>query len=199
MNIREQLSWRNPKFRNALLIILVGLGAFLFWYNQFYQPVISKINSLKTVQKQKQDELNTILALKPQLNILKAELNNAQMKLDSLKSIFPDQKEVPKLIRELTAVAGASGIYTTKFNPMPDVEKDYYLENRYSIGVTGGYHQLGVFFSFLANFPLIINLTEVVITANSDLENSRGDYEDQGLALPSITASFALTTFSSKR
>jgi len=199
MNIKEYLNWKNPKFRNMLFIVLIGVGGVIFWRQYFYVPTRARIVSLKATQQQRQNELNTILALKPQLNILRAEITAAQVRLDSLKSIFPDQKEIPKLIREITAVAGASGIYTTKFNPLPDLEKDYYVENRYSIGVVGGYHQLAEFFSFLANFPLIINLSSVIISANPDVESTRSQYDEQGLALPSVVSSFEMTTFSSKR
>jgi type IV pilus assembly protein PilO len=113
--------------------------------------------------------------------------------------MFPDQKEIPKLIREITGVARASGIYTTRFNPLPDIQREYYVENRYDLSVTGGYHQLAQFFSFLANMPLIINLSNVVISQNPSLEQSKQEAEEHGTPITSIMATFQMTTFSSKK
>jgi type IV pilus assembly protein PilO len=147
----------------------------------------------------KQKELNSILALKPQLARLEQEIALAQHRLDSLKSIFPDQKEVPKLIREITGVARASGIYTTRFNPLPDIEKEYYIENRYDLSVEGGYHDLARFYGFLANMPLIINLSNVVIKTNPGIEESKKLSEEHGNTVTTTVTSFRMTTFSSKK
>jgi type IV pilus assembly protein PilO len=164
-----------------------------------YDPLNSEIITLKAQRDQQSDTLRTIMALKPQLNSLKLELDQAQHALDSLKAMFPDQKEIPKLIREITGVARASGITTTKFNPLEDVEKEYYVENKYNITVSGNYHSLANFFAFLANFQLIVNLTSVSILANSEVDESlRGDGTIE-TEPETIVSSFEMTTFSSKK
>jgi type IV pilus assembly protein PilO len=193
---------RNPKMRVPILAVLLAIGMTGLWYQQFYTSAQQEVNNLERLKIAKQDTLRTVLALKPQLNIVREELRLSQIKLDSLKSIFPDQKEVPKLIRELTGVARASGITTTKFNPLPDVEKEYYVENRYNIAVIGGYHELAEFFAFLANFPLIINYSSMDISANPEALNLTGGRDTSGLEKPlppSIVSTFEMTTFSSKK
>jgi len=193
---------KNPKMRVPILAALLAIGMAGLWYQQFYTSALQEVNDLERLRTAKQDTLRTVLALKPQLNIVREELRLSQIKLDSLKSIFPDQKEVPKLIRELTGVAKASGITTTKFNPLPDVEKEYYIENRYNIAVIGGYHELAEFFAFLANFPLIINYSSMDISANPEALNLSGGQDTSGLEKvlpPSIVSTFEMTTFSSKK
>jgi type IV pilus assembly protein PilO len=193
---------KNPKLRVPILAVLLAIGMGGLWYQQFYTSAQQEVNDLERLRTAKQDTLRTVLALKPQLNVVREELRLSQIKLDSLKSIFPDQKEVPKLIRELTGVARASGITTTKFNPLPDVEKEYYVENRYNIAVIGGYHELAEFFAFLANFPLIINYSSMDISANPEALNLYGGQDSSGLEKPlppSIVSTFEMTTFSSKK
>ncbi|HON10001.1 MAG TPA: type 4a pilus biogenesis protein PilO [Chitinispirillaceae bacterium] len=191
---------KNPRLRVPALIVLIGIGGGFLWFQNIYTPNKQEMAKLQLSCSAKQDTLRTVLALKPQLSSLKKELELAQAKLDSLKSIFPDQKEIPKLIREITGVARASGITTTRFNPLPDVEREYYVENRYNISVTGGYHELAEFFAFLANFPLIINLTSVSISASPEGSGLQGrDNGEEDTFVPSIVSSFELTTFSSKK
>lgn len=193
-----KIDLKNPRIRIPALLILIGIGAIYLWVQQLYLPNKEIIAKLEKSCNAKQDTLRTVLALKPQLNTIKLEISLAQSRLDSLKSIFPDQKEIPKLIREITSVARASGITTTKFNPLPDIEREYYVENRYNISVTGGYHELAEFFAFLANFPLIINLTSVNIATNPDAAHSSADLEYE-TSVPSVVSSFEMTTFSSKK
>ncbi|MBD3322865.1 MAG: type 4a pilus biogenesis protein PilO, partial [Chitinivibrionales bacterium] len=76
---------------------------------------------------------------------------------------------------------------------------EYYIENRYSLAVIGGYHQLANFFSFLANLPLLVNLSEVTISANSSMEQSIDLHEKHGTPIQSLSVNFTMTTFSSKR
>lgn len=195
--MKLSIDFKNPKVRNPLIVIVVTLAIAGTWHQYFYTTTKESLVALQKKQNEKQNELRTILALKPQLNNLKDEHAKAQIKLDSLKSIFPDNKEIPKLIREINAVARASGIVTTKFNPMPDVEKDYYIENRYNLTIEGGYHELAEFFAFLANFPLIINLTSVNIVASS--VNSPQQNEEIEFSGATVASSFEMTTFSSKK
>jgi type IV pilus assembly protein PilO len=194
-----KLNLNDPKLRIPFLIILVGIIIVAIWYNQYYTVTNLTIVELEKKYNAEQDTLRTIEALKPQLNLLRNELAIAQFRLDSLKSIFPDQKEIPKLLREITSVARASGITTTKFNPMPDIEKEYYNENHYNIAVSGGYHQLAEFFAFLANFTLIVNLSNMYISANPDFTSSLQQSGDSDIGSATVISQFEMTTFSSKK
>jgi type IV pilus assembly protein PilO len=194
-----KLDFKNPKVRNPLLIVIIGIAGIGYWYSMIYQEKDLAIHKFEQDLSVKQKELNGILALKPQLNRIQAEIALAQHRLDSLKSIFPDRKEIPKLIREITGIARATGIFTAKFNPSSDIEKEYYIESRYNLAVAGGYHDLARFFSFLANMPLIINVNNVSFHANPDVENSKKLSEQHGSPVSSINASFTMTTFSSKK
>lgn len=196
--MKISLNMKNPKVRNPLIVIAITVVIALLWHQYFYTPSMETLVSLQKKQKEKQDALRTILALKPQLDILREDLAKSQQKLDSLKSIFPDHKEIPKLLREINAVARASGITTTRFNPLPDIEREYYVENRYNVTIEGGYHELAEFFAFLANFALIINLTSVNIVASS-LNSAQLQNEQLETTGITVVSSFEMTTFSSKR
>jgi type IV pilus assembly protein PilO len=197
MNLK--FDFKNPHLRNILLISALGAASVILWYQFVFVGIQRDINNLKAEFTRKQNELNSIQVLKPQLKKLEKDIAAASVKLDSLKSMFPDQKEIPKLIREITGVARASGIYTTRFNPVPDIQREYYVENRYDLSVTGGYHQLAQFFSFLANMPIIINLSNMSIRVNPGLAQSKVEADEHGTPITSIVASFQMTTFSSKK
>ena len=193
------LDFKNPKLRHPLIISAVGIAGIALWYNMMYVDKNQIYVKAKSDLSAKQNELNCILALKPQLRRIQKEIDSAQYRLDSLKSIFPDRKEIPKLLREITGGARASGIVTTKFNPRPDVEREYFVENHYDMTVVGGFHDLARFYCFLANMPLIINLSKVTIKMNPRIEESKKLSEEHGSAVSTVISSFTMTTFSSKK
>ncbi|MFP4163149.1 MAG: type 4a pilus biogenesis protein PilO [Chitinispirillaceae bacterium] len=194
----SKMNFRNPNVRNPLIIVFIAALIGYLWYEQFLKPTLADLDSLVTKKEAKETELRTINALKPQLTRLRDEMVVASAKLDSLKDIFPDQKEVPRLIRRMTSVTKKSDIVATRFHPLPDVQKEYYVENKYNVAVAGDYHNLGEFFSYLANFQLIINLSSVTISANPSYSQER-DKDPNEPFLPSIIATFEMTTFSSRR
>lgn len=189
---------KDPKVKNPLIVALIAGFLGFLWYDYSFRSLNENVVMLTEQKDQKESELRTINALKPQLDRLRKETVVANEKLDSLKNIFPDQKEVPRLIREITAVNRKSNVATTRFLPMPDVVKEYYVENRYNVAVAGDFHNLGEFFSYLANFQLIINLGNVAVSANPAYRKADPDAPVRN-DVPSILASFELTTFSSRR
>jgi type IV pilus assembly protein PilO len=195
----KKINLKSPSIRIALGILLVGALGVALWTQTIYKDQQNELTVLQKKRETKQNNLNSILAMKPQLKKLQIEVEQEVRLLDSLKSIFPDQKEVPRLIREITMVARMSDIATTKFTPQPDVQKEYYIENKYNMSVSGGFHQLANFYSYFSNMQLIINLTNVSMKVNPKLEQMRKENEEKGMPFPTLDATFQMTTFSSKK
>ena len=191
------LDLKNRNVQYALIGVCV-LGALIYgWVDQVYKPMAESIAQLTEKKEKLEAELAKINTLKPQLEKLRQESIILNARLDSLRNMFPDEKEIPKLIRQITTVNRKSNITTTRFTPKPDVVQEYYVENKYDVALIGDYHNIGAFFSHLANFQLIINLSGVTITANSGY--NRGDPDANIERVPSALATFEMTTFSSRR
>ena len=195
----SKIDFKNSKVRSIAVIVIIGIAGAVAWHQMMYVDLQAQVQKLHEDRQAKQNELNNILAMKPQLNKLRKDIEMAQVRLDSLKSIFPDQKEIPRLIQEITRLARSTEIVTVRFSPLPDIEKEYYVENRYNVTVSGEYHRLGDFYSKLANLQLLVNLSDVALTAHPEVN---ANTSEEGLfekSVPSVMASFKMTTFSSKR
>ena len=191
------LDLKNRNVQYALIGVVI-LGALIYgWVDQIYMPMAANIAELTEKKEQLEAEIVKINTLKPQLEKLRKESVILNAQLDSLRNMFPDEKEIPKLIRQITTVNRKSNITTTRFTPKPDVVQEYYVENKYDVSLMGDYHNIGAFFSHLANFQLIINLSGVTITANPGY--NKGDPDANIERVPSALATFEMTTFSSRR
>jgi type IV pilus assembly protein PilO len=192
-----KLNLKDPRLRTSAAILVLIILAGVFWQQRVYAPLTMELDSLNETKTQKQDRLTTIRIMKTQRDRLIQDIAAKRQTLDSLKSIFPDQKEIARLIQEVTRLARESNIYTTKFLPQPDNVREHYVESRYSITMWGGYHELAGFVSKLANLKLIINLGKVHMAVHpSVIQASNGVAPNNPYT---VAATFDLTTFSSKK
>jgi type IV pilus assembly protein PilO len=195
-----KINVRDPKVQRYAVFALVAIIVVVVWQQRVYRVKQTKLKSLQTTYEEKQRQLNAIRAMKPQLERLRREIVVERVALDSLKAMFPDQKEVPKLIQEITRQAQQTNIYTTKFSPLQDIQREYYVENHYSLSLWGNYHDFAAFLSHLANIKLIINLSKVEIKMHPELVSV--SERRTGLATDvkySTMATFEMTTFSSRK
>jgi type IV pilus assembly protein PilO len=196
----KKVNLRDKKTQGFVVVMLIGAAIGFGWYKYMFEPLSTQIQALQKEKTEKQNKLNTLVAMKPQMERIRAEIQAKRILLDSLKSIFPDEKEVPKLIHDITRLANASDVHTVRFSPMADVKQEYYIENRYQITMWAGYHEFASFLSRLANLRLIINLGDVKLMANPQMQSELKEIAETGAApVRSVEATFTLTTFSSRK
>jgi type IV pilus assembly protein PilO len=199
----KSIDINDPKVKNVLLIIFIGIalaGAI------YYFQVIPQQESLATAEvrlQKKQDELNEILTIKPQLEKLRKSVAELQIELDSLSTIFPDSANLPEFISDFTKQARRVGVSALNFKPLPDVTKQYYVEHSYSITLISSYHNFARLLEHLANLDLIINVGELNISANPGMDKEISEFNAYEMpdgyddSIRSMLVKFKITTYSS--
>lgn len=189
---------KGPGTRLLVLILGISIAIAAAWYYQMYKPKMTELTRLKRELSDKQQQLNVIRKMRPQRDLLRTEILRKQQTLDSLKAIFPDRKEVPRLIHEITRLSRSSEIYTTRFNPLKSEVREYYIENHFSVALQGRYHNFGEFLSKLASLRLIVNLSDMHIDTHRSVGGRQMSPEEFDELPYTIIATFKMTTFSSK-
>lgn len=198
MNFKK-IDFKDRKIQIGAIIILSTIILGFLWYQNIIIAKTEQRDDLKVDYQKKQDKLNRIYAMRPHLQELRENVAMLNTKLDSLRSIFPDQKEVPALVKDIVRVAHKAGITTSKYTPKEPIVKEHYIENIDSVRVAGGYHELARFFNHLASFEMIINLSDMHIKTNPRIQSYITDYKEYGEEIKSLEASFNMTTFSSRK
>jgi type IV pilus assembly protein PilO len=117
----------------------------------------------------------------PQFEAQVAELEN---RLESLRQVLPEEKDVADTLRRIQGLATKSNLAIQRFQPGKPVQQKMYAEVPYRLQAEGTYHNLGAFFDQISKFPRIINVSEISIKAKSPVEPGR-----------TITAECVATTF----
>ena len=191
--------WKDKKNIFAILmVLLLGGGAFAFYQYEWTAFELKK-QDLEQQLSKAQDDLAKINVQKNRIAELSLRLAQAENEFERLKEMFPEEEKVPLRLQDLYAVLRSSGVQIQKFNPEGRETKDYYIENKYSIVVNSGYHMLGYLFAEIANFNYPTSITDLRLGRYSGIATELEKAETHGWTPITVSVSFKLTTYTSKK
>jgi type IV pilus assembly protein PilO len=164
-----------------LAVAVAALGGFYWYYVQGAQDTIA-------TQQKKLDgmlaEAAKANATARQLKGFQSQVAELSARLDNLRAVLPEEKDVGDLLRRLQTLATQSNLTIRGFKPAPIVQKQTHAEWPIQLELDGTYHNLGLFFDRVSKFPRIINVATVRIKA-----------KDKPQPGSTITASCTATTY----
>jgi type IV pilus assembly protein PilO len=100
-----------------------------------------------------------------QLNQFRQQVAELEARLESLKAVLPEQKDVADLLRRIETLARQSNLAIQGFKPAPSVTKQLHAEWPIALQLDGTYHNLAMFFDRVSKFSRIINVSNIAIRA----------------------------------
>jgi type IV pilus assembly protein PilO len=146
----------------AVVIVLLPLAGFFFAY---YQPKSEEITNLSTKKSALQKELSDVKAKAADLAKFQKELDDAQLLFEETSILLPKDKEIPKLLKDISSLGRSAGLDFLTFKPLADVPKDFYAEIPVTINVRGPYHNMGFFFDQVSKLERIVSVTNVKMSS----------------------------------
>ena len=183
----------------ALLVVVLALAGAYYFYDSYWLPFEDERTRLESDLEQAQSELDKINVQRKRVHKLEEDLANAEREFETLKDMFPEEEKVPLRLQDLYAVVRSSGVQIQKFNPEGRSEKEYYIENKYSVAVNSGYHMLGYLFAEIANFTYPTSITDLKLSRYSGIAEEMDKAEAHGWTPVTTSVTFNLTTYTSKK
>jgi type IV pilus assembly protein PilO len=142
-----------------------GLAAFFYLYARPMQEQITqrqrKLDALQT-------EIRKGQAIARRLPEFRAEVADLEARLDTLRNVLPEEKDIADLLRRLQMLAVRSNLTIRKFKPSPSlIVKDLHAEVPITLQLDGSYNNLAMFFDRVSKFPRIIHMGSVDIKAKT--------------------------------
>ncbi len=109
----------------------------------------------------------------------KAQLAEIERSFGAMLRQLPGKTEVPNLLVDISQTGLAAGLEEKLFQPLGEVQREFYAELPIKIRLTGSYHELGNFVSGIAALPRIVTVHDVAI---------RPGTEDAGPLVMEVTA-----------
>ncbi len=195
----QALDLKDRKNIYALMVVFLVLVGAYYFYDSYWLPFEDQRNRLETELSDAQAELDKINIQRKRVAQLEEDLKNAEKEFERLKEMFPEEEKVPMRLQDLYAVVRSSGVQIQKFNPEGRAEKEYYVENKYSLAVNSGYHMLGYLFAEIANFNYPTSITDLKLNRYAGITSELERAEAHGWTPVTTSVTFNLTTYTSKK
>ncbi len=180
-----------PLYVQLIIIAVVCLSlaglAYWFVFKGQNEQIQERGKRLAKLQK----EIQQGLIMEAQLPEFKKEVKKLEAKLQTLKRILPEERDVAELIQKVKNLADLTNLTILGFKSQPLRPVEFYAEFPFAFSVEGTYHNLAGFFDKISKFSRIINIS------GSDIKGikQRGRSRSRNSDVNTITAKFLATTF----
>jgi type IV pilus assembly protein PilO len=153
----------------------------LFFY-LVYMPKSGQINELTDKLDNLETQLVKARADASKLPGLQKKYEEVQGNFRLVLQLLPDRKEIPSLLENVSASGRLSGLEFLLFQPKQEIARDFYAEIPVNINVSGGYHNLALFFDKVARLSRIVNISDI------NISNAKQKESEQTILNASCTA-----------
>ncbi len=183
---------KDPKTQK---FFLVGIGIFLvvyFWYSKVYQGYENTIIARSQEYERIQMELKNVEMKFRSLGALKEEYRQLTHRYHGVERLLPEAQSVPDFLSSIHSAALESNSQIVEISPLGVAPDGFYNQDAYRVTINTTYHDLGWFMADVANFPFIVNVSELEMqeVLSDNAEAVVDDKRDH-----TVTAAFTLTTY----
>jgi type IV pilus assembly protein PilO len=192
------MNLRDPKIQK-ILVLAIGVIAvsYVYFGTTFlpfcYQVRKAQITELEDEYTKLSAELEKARQMVGNLARLEAEYERLHRQWMSAQELLPLEQEMPDLLRKVTTAGNKAGVEFMLFQPRAAVAQEMFKEHPVNVRVRGGYHQLGIFLSRLANMSRIVNVKDLKVNALA--ANTEGKKGKADRYRGTVVADFSLSAY----
>jgi len=159
-----------PWYGQIGAFVLVCAGA-VYGFRHFYvSEMQGDIDLRQTRLTSLRADIARGVATARRLPEFEAQVAQLEQRLENLKQVLPEEKDVADILRRIHGLATQSNLSIQTFTPQAPSQKPLYAEIPYKLQAEGTYHNLGFFFDRISKFPRIINVSQIWIRAKTPPE-----------------------------
>lgn len=195
------MNLKDPKVQKILLgamsVVILSYIYFGTSFLPFNYPVRkAKIEALKKEHTKLSAELVKARQMVGNLERLEAEYARLHEQWLSAQELLPEESEMPELLRSVTAAGNKAGVEFALFEPQTPLPREFYTEHPVRVKIRGGYHQVGIFLSQLANMERIVNVSQLqMVTYEEKRAKKDSDKGGSAMKFHTIEADFTLSAY----
>ncbi len=188
---------KDPKVQKIALGFIAFFIVIYFWYSRVYTPQANNIESTQREYQTMITNLRNVEMKSKSLEALKAEYEALLSKYNEVEQLLPEVKMVPSFLVQLHTASSLTGTKIVSINPQAIQSESFYNIASFDVELSGGYHEFGKFISYIANFPFIVNVSNMRLETASPNSGGFAEVEDEKLEKDdnTISARFTLSTY----
>lgn len=152
-----------PWYGQVLMFAILGAAGIGVFYYLYVTPTRAEMATREQKLASLRADINKGNATATKLAEFRAQVTDLQTRLDILKAVLPEEKDVADLLRRIQTLATQSNLSIKGFKPMVTATKELHVEWPIALQLDGTYHNLGMFFDRISKFSRIINVGNIAI------------------------------------
>lgn len=154
----------SSKIKIAIVVVIVLLPVVIFYFS-YFQPKTEETERLYKQKVSLEQQIREVKKKAANLAKFEKELAEAEAKFQEAAVLLPKEKEIPTLLRDISALGRNAGLDFLTFKPLADIPRDFYAEIPISINVRGPFHNMGYFFDQVSKLERIVSVTNVKMSS----------------------------------
>ena len=156
-----------------LIAVIVYVLTFIFLWNSMYASKARELKKVDSAYKAQYSKVQSLREYVKDYDKIIREKDSLLALWEETQKYLPQEEKMEEWLSQLTGMAITSGVKITSFKPQNPTIKELYIEYPISLEVTGGFHELGTFISFIANSERIMTVDNLQIERTSGSESSQ--------------------------
>ena len=173
-----------PWYGQVGVFAALAIGGIAVFYYMYVQAAHAEMDTRRQRLASLRADIAKGATTANQLNQFRQQVSELEARLESLKAVLPEEKDVADLLRRIQTLATQSNLAIRGFKPAASVTKQLHAEWPIALQLDGTYHNLAMFFDRVSKFSRIINVSNINIRA-----------KDKPEPHSTITAECVATTF----
>lgn len=158
--LEGKISKLNKKQKVGILLASIIVPSILFGMFVI-KPKIDDIKKLKKDITYLEGEIKKVEARANELDKYKQEKENVALQLKAASLLLPQQKEIPRLLTNISDLGSNSGLEFINFQPGSESPTEFYAVIPVNITVKGSYHKIGTFLDRVSKLNRIVSVTDI--------------------------------------
>jgi len=174
-----------PWYAQVGTFVVLSVAAVAAFYFLHVSPALADAAARQQQLDSLRADINKGLATARKLPEFRKQVSELETRLEGLKTVLPEEKDIAELLRRLHTLAMQSNLTIREFRPATaPVTREMHAEWPMTLQLEGSYHNLGLFFDRISKFSRIVNISGLHVRAR--------DRQEPNLT---ITAQCVATTF----
>lgn len=154
---------RLPWYGQIGAFVLVSAAAVFGFWNFYVSDMQADIDAREARLTSMRQDIARGVATARRLPEFQAQVTDLEQRLESLRAVLPEEKDVADILRRVEGLAVQSNLKIQRFTPQPPRQEALYTALPIKLQAEGTYHDLGMFFDRIGKFHRIINVSEILI------------------------------------
>ncbi|MCK4462336.1 MAG: type 4a pilus biogenesis protein PilO [candidate division Zixibacteria bacterium] len=159
------MDFKDAKTQKIALGVMAFFVVVYFWHSRLYSNYDEQLAARTQEFERITTELRNVEMKAKSLEALKLEYVDLLDRYNEIEALLPEVKQIPSFLVQLHTASSLTGTKITGIQPLDVETDDFYNVASFEISLTGAYHDLGSFISYVANFPFIANVDNLELTA----------------------------------